>query len=642
MKKLSNREKNYYIYKAEWIPDNPVATFIKFVEHLISSENIKQSKIEALSNAYQDKFGYKLPLFILRPILSEFERKEYAVKKRNEWFFTEKIPSHDYEIVSGEFQKMYTDLINGFVQFVNSEKLSYEKAENVITEFIEENDITFKTISTSEYEEGSAFFQLAQYLKYIQQSNNNLFSFIIHLCEATLIKSYILNEDCQEFSFSNKTIVLDTPLVLRVLGYVGEYFETEYTFLLKCLLSGACKLSIFSHTYSEISDILYSAKEWVERADFDIEKASEVCYYFRSKGMTQKDVISLIENLKENLLKLNISIVNDELIDWSKDKFVESNKEIEDLLKNNYNMDLIRERSINYDIRSILSIYLLRGNNKIKTLKDSTHFFLTSNGALAKSVLFYNAKHYPKTLSPVATDMFIGMLSCGENIQAAKKITGNKVLSYCYSGFKPTKAMKEKFVALVEAEKDHLHEKNYLLLKNHPLVCDALLSSSNNNINNITELTVYDVLDSVQSSLVEDTKRHYDIELQKKDQQIQELNKEKEINRKNHLEEIHNINIQYAREDWGEWKQKAKTVKTLVSILTSICVIISSILGWKLDAIPQWGKSLFIVGCIFSIILVPSSIMSWLKNNFFIKGLYNKKKIKLSKKYNIKVEELED
>ena len=105
---------------------------------------------------------------------------------------------------------------------------------------------------------------------------------------------------------------------------------------------------------------------------------------------------------------------------------------------------------------------------------------------------------------------------------------------------------------------------------------------------------------------------------------------------------LHNINIQYAREEWGEWKQKAKTVKTLVSIFTSICVIISSILGWKLDAIPQWGKSLFIVGCIFSIILVPSSIMSWLKNNFFIKWLYNKKKIKLSKKYNIKVEELED
>lgn len=659
---ISNqRTKNYYIYRAKWIPDSPVETFSTFVEHLVTSEKIHACKIEALSHKYEEKYGYKLPLFILHPILNDFEAKHYARKERNEWKFNlDTIPAQNYDSVSEDFIDLYNELVDGFVKYYGSDKISIEKAEKILDDFIGDNNINLRAIEFSDTHTNGDKYKLAQYLKLVQKDNRKVYEFLVKLCEATLIRSYILNEGCQNFSFENKIIVLDTPIVLRALGYAGEFLEGEYKFLLKCLLESNCRLEIFQHTLDEIYNILYAAKDWVESLDFDITKASDVCIFFRANGKTKQDVIESIELLKDNIIHLNISLIDEDHVDWNATRFVEDEKKLEALLKANYT----RESSLKIDIKSVMAIYLIRKNNKIKVLKDTTHFFLTSNTALSKIVAQYNSKAHPKTISPLATDMFLGMLACGENLGRTKTMVDKRILSYCYSGFKPTMAMKEKFMELVETQKEALSSEDYLLLKNHPLICDALIDSSECEINNLSEVTIWDVLKEVKESLVADTKHHYETEMtdtkhhyemvideiavtknneiSEKEHQIEELKREQALDRTKHLEELHSKDVQHARREWKKWKRTANFIKAFLSFLAVIAIIVSVMGGINFNNDNKLFLTMCIIGGIFTIILTPSSIISWFNQNKLVAKIYDNAKRKIARDYSISTEELEE
>lgn len=57
-------------------------------------------------------------------------------------FEIEKMPASDIELQTSTFSKNYDDLITGFVAFCDSPKeISFEIAEKVISDFIEENNI---------------------------------------------------------------------------------------------------------------------------------------------------------------------------------------------------------------------------------------------------------------------------------------------------------------------------------------------------------------------------------------------------------------------------------------------------------------------------------------------------------------------
>lgn len=648
----AGRIKNYYIYKAEWIPDSPVKTFNGFVEHLVVSECIQHSKIEALSQAYERKYGYKLPLFILHPILSQFEKNGYAQKNRNEWYFDlPYIPLHDYDSVSSEFLYNYNELVNGFMSFKPEKKLTYDEAESIINDFIDDNNLNLRKIAFEDQTFNGDRYLLAQYLKELSSKKQNVYDFLLKLCEAMLIKSYIINDAYVDFSFANKIIVLDTPIVLRALGYAGDYLKEEYQFLLKCLSDSNCRLEIFEHTFVEVYNILYSAKDWVENVNFEMARASDVCLYFRAKGYTEKDVVEIIERLKTDLENLNIYLIDDGQIDWKLTKFVEDEKKIEALLRENYGGSYIREDSIKIDIKSVMAIYLIRKNNKNKVLRETTHFFLTSNGTLSKVVSIYNSKAHPKTISPVATDMFIGMLACGENIGRAKSMVNNRVLSYCYSGFRPSIAMREKYIEIVENHKDQLPKENYLLLKNHPLVCDVLISCSESELSNVTEVTLWDVLNEVKSALVSDTTEHYrtliaettathGLAMEEKDKQIAEMKKDQEAARKKHLQELHDKDLKIAQRDWNKWKKHAKIMKYVFIILALVFIAGSVLAGINVSNENVTVLAICIVGSIISIFLSALAIISWFENSKIVAKIYKRAKMKIAKENSISAEEL--
>lgn len=128
---MNNVLKNFYVLKSKWLPQNPVETFMPFVTNLIITEKISSVTIETISKKFELKYGFKLELFILRPVLNKLKSDEMANLTNGKWNFEiEKMPASDIELQTSTFSKNYDDLITGFVAFCDSPKeISFEIAE---------------------------------------------------------------------------------------------------------------------------------------------------------------------------------------------------------------------------------------------------------------------------------------------------------------------------------------------------------------------------------------------------------------------------------------------------------------------------------------------------------------------------------
>ena len=84
---MNKTVKNYYILKSKWLPQDTVSTFMPFVINLIRSEKIESCTIEELSEQFKHKYGYRLEMFILRPILNNMKQNAACaifIKETNE------------------------------------------------------------------------------------------------------------------------------------------------------------------------------------------------------------------------------------------------------------------------------------------------------------------------------------------------------------------------------------------------------------------------------------------------------------------------------------------------------------------------------------------------------------------------------
>lgn len=139
----------------------------------------------------------------------------------------------------------------------------------------------------------------------------------------------MFNEGLKSSAFIDKTLYIDTPIIFRLLGYYGDFYEHEYKFLIQSLIEKNCKIYIFKRNYDEVLKVLRTAERYVESTQYDMARSSDVCNYFRSQNMRTEDVAEEIELLNSHLTELGIELFTDG-IDWDDKLFVESYDSIHD------------------------------------------------------------------------------------------------------------------------------------------------------------------------------------------------------------------------------------------------------------------------------------------------------------------------
>ena len=236
------------------------------------------------------------------------------------------------------------------------------------------------------------------------------------------------------------------------------------------------------------------------------------------------------------------------------------------------------------------------------------------------------------------------MIISGENSQKAQQVATNKVLSFCYSAYKPSRNMLSKFVELVEQEKEasRITEDDYIAIRNHTMVNDFLVQSTQNNIEELSQNTVYEVLDLIKAHHIFDAQESFDRQTQERearhrseiDEEIEKLQNEN-----------YSLRVQQAQKQFNAYKIKVKIgFGIILSLIAALLLAgtISQIALVCLDKISKLAIISTIITGLGSLLTIVFTIISY-KNDFdrwFVKKLFDKRKLKVCQMNSISVKDI--
>ena len=584
----------YAMIATKWVPTNPVQAFLPFIYNYIEAQQPKDITLENLSKDFENYFELHLPYALLRTILEYLKRNGEAKLNDGFWSFFIKDKGKNF-LMPNTFEKDVKELIDGFTLYIGKENLN-ATPEELISSFFKRYDYEvmsglFTQINDQDLNAYDYFF--SSYIQELEHNNPRLFDFVIKISQGSLIKTAITSENLKLDVLKNKIFYLDTKIIFRLLGYYGEYYQTEYKSLVTTLKNHGAKIYISYYVLSEIESILRGCIRYIESADYQYEKASDVLRYFRSLRLTKLDIETMLYTF-ESILNEQYGIIIDRENEITKSniKYYEDYNGLKKILTSKYNYTndefaYVYDQGIETDIKSILLAYIKRANNDITIIKNAPLFFVTTNAKLIKSTMQYHQDEYGKTLSPIISDTLLG------------------VITYNYE------LIDEVLIRQLRINEFHI---------NDDCIFDAL--------DEINRRTTKDVVDSYERKLSEQNKKHGE-----------EINEIKKITK----EEIKASNIEHEKykndlfeSDLKRFKNRITPIYYIFSIIIFIVLLVATLLQVIFQ--PEWdAKALVaIVSSLLLFLIDLIQLIIQITKKTILKKLIEKKAIKLKIKYSIK------
>lgn len=526
--------KNLITLKARWIPNDPVETFTPYLVHIIREKKLYATQVEDIASAFESYYGFKATSFLIKNVLSHLIDKNVCKKKGNLFHFTvsklkqlDTIKEEELERYVGDVN----DLVNDFLHYCDDDSITFNDAESIIIDFIKEYDsdllFTEKGIINRDDNPALKFFWI-EYLKGKIKLNTGEYRTVLKMCEGNIIKSLMFDEVESNNIYPDMKVFIDTPIIFRLLGYYGTYMQLEYEFLFESWKKQGGNFYIYEHNLNECISILRTSEDWVEEKEIDLARTSDVCIFFRELGYVKEDVALEIETFEKKLRENNIIKYS---VDFNENSgFMEDSKQIRDMILRQYNRRATFDSTdhtntmIDIDAKSILYSYYLRENNEIHSMREAKVMYLTSNSGLFIVANNYQKSKYGQSISPVQLDTFIGMVICSNDSNNITKVTENRIISHCYSAYKPSRALKETYnEKLIEMlTKKEINNEDYYLLKHHSIITKELVKGTCGVAENLSNETIYDFLKVVKIRLVDEERALH----RKKLNESNELHKE--------------------------------------------------------------------------------------------------------------------
>lgn len=516
---MESRFKQFAAIATNWVPKNPVKAFLPFFYYYINAEVSNSIKIESFSKGLERTCGIHFPFHVISSTLAYLRSTgEASLDDKSYWTFN--LKPENKKVNSLKYNETTSALlIESFKRFYPDDKEIQTNAEDILNNFFINYDHEIMSYEL-DYKNEDKFIRydyfVAKFIEDLEKTNKELFNFVVQIAKGSIVKSTILTDYFDVKFFKDSVYYLDTKIVFFALGYYGDYFKNEYQSFIDVLNSVGVKVTITDYVLNEIISILRSCQRHVDSDTFRYELSFDILRNFRKREYTATMIDEMIVELERDIEKcgINIEFIPDRMP--SPETFNENYEKLYESIQNVYGYFERDEfgnefrAALETDIRSILYAYRKRNDNSITSIRAAKVFFVTTNRALVRATNKYHEALHKKTISPITTDDFIGvLLLSGSENQSMSKI---KLLSFCNDCFDLRDKTRADYIEKVnELERNKKITSNEVfLLKNSGLIDDALLHNYEKNNFMVNEQCVYDVLSDIKDTLTNDLHSEYE------------------------------------------------------------------------------------------------------------------------------------
>ena len=338
-----------------------------------------------LNKWIQNNFDLRNSKLVLKSVTEELSFRINCIKQREEKFLK-------------KMNEIKQDFIVFSLQKFNI-KIDKEDARKIFDSYIYSAAHALVIKKNNDISE-ERYFIFQDFLKKLSTTDVGKLSLIESFGIANQIQNLIIySADSDEKFLDGCHIFLDTPILMRRLGYDGKDFHDNYAVFLNSILRAGAKEYVFEHTFDEIWGILFNFKRCVALNILNAKGVSaflEARKEFTDAGIDADTILTLDKNeLRENIENLGAKFIeaNDEglsdsdysIWDFDEDRFIE-------ILKQESGFDDSYKAWMEKDKKSVSAIHRMRSKEHITQIdnyKDGRYYLLVDNFALISALKKY-------------------------------------------------------------------------------------------------------------------------------------------------------------------------------------------------------------------------------------------------------------
>ena len=539
---------------------------------LVDHDQISITAVDVRNNIRQ-RFGLEIPERTVEIVLKRISRRHSIRKSGGHYITTGDLPDPHIAAKQANAQRHIDSVLHGlreFSQETTNPIDSDEKAITAICAFLAEFGITClraylrgTAIPTVGEEQKSIIVLVSNYIQYIERVEPERFNSFIVLVQGHMLANALLCPDLRNAPRTYRDVIfyLDTPMLVRLLGSEGHARQSAITELITLLKQLDGRVAVFSHSRQELVNVLQGAANFLDSN----EGRGGIVLEARKRGTTRSDLLLLAESVDDKLREAGIEV-------YETPRYIEQ-LQIDETVFERVLIDEVwyhNPRAREYDINSVRSIYVIRGDRPAPSVEKARAVFVTTNLAFAQAAWDYGQQHESsQDVSSVIADFTLANMAWLKAPMGAPNIPTTQLLAFSYAALRPSNELLIKYLNEIDKleSQNMLNERDHQILRSSPLVYDELMGLTLGDIDALTDETIYHTLERVSAEI--------------KREEMEKLSSEEEAHREtmDDLDKlrVHNEGIQ--RATYWQCHRLASRFATAVYVLVGFLLIVDFIVG---------------------------------------------------------------
>jgi len=493
-----------------------IENFVPFIASLIHKRKYDDIKVETVCKDFSDEYGLNIPHEPMTSILVRCKHRG-LIKRAGHLHLPiwEEIVKRDFSAQSQTIQREIEAVIKDIraqVKSVLGKDLEADDISAIIIDFLKDHDgeILFAAHGISLLPDvkssKSEKFVVFKYIQSCLASDPEKCKYIINIALGHILANTIMyGKDLTRFQgkLNKLSAFIDIKFLLRLAGVEGEQRKITVTEFIEGILEKGASIKVFEHTYDETIGILNGAKNWLQNRAYNPLRATPATRYFVENNLDESDVDLCITKMRSALFKYNIQVelspdplknpqfVVDE--NTLNDRIVEVYKK-----HNPFFNEEEKEFTIQKDIKSISSIYILRKRNKPQYIRDVRFLFVTANTSLAFAASVFERENIKNLFTiPVAvTNVFLGTNIWLDNPAKFESFNVKKIIADCLAAISPNDKTIKKYIVQIEklAKDGIISDDEYYFLRTYRTSYQVLEEITYGDEDNFNEKTPQEIL----------------------------------------------------------------------------------------------------------------------------------------------------
>ncbi len=510
-----------------------------FVFQILTDHNFDPITSSEIARLIRRSFGLEIPSPTIEAVLRRLSKRYPIRRVRGIYRKVGSLPDPGISAKRAEVERHIDSVLNGLKKFSEdtlSPIVDHEEAVNAVTGFLAEFSITClraylrgTAIPNAGQSHDTKIILVSDYVQHLQRTDPERFNSFLVLVQGHMLANALMCPDLQNVSgtFRNVTFYFDTPLLIQRLGHEGDAKLAAISELISLVRNLDGKVAAFAHSQDEVRRVLIGASNYLDSPD----ARGAVVFEARRRGTTKSDLVILAESSTERIAMAGVEVENTP--DYT-EAFQIDETAFEEILEDE--VSYYNPRAKEYDINSVRSIYVIRGEKITPSIEKSHGIFVTSNSGFARAAWEYGQQFdVSRNVSSVISDFTLANVAWLKAPMGAPDVPATQVLAFAYAAMEPSKELLNKYLKEIDRleKSGSITERDHQLLRSSPSVYPELMHLTLGDDASLTQSAVEETLERVSGEIKKEESEKLSVEQQAHQETREVLNAER--NRTNEI-----------------------------------------------------------------------------------------------------------